>query len=206
MSEPARQAHWRKVYKEKGEKQVSWFQEKPAISLELIHGIGVKQNSSIIDIGGGASRLVDVLVRDGYRDLTVLDLSDDAVAIARSRLAERAGLVKWLVADMTEWEPSREYDLWHDRAAFHFLTEAADRAAYLDRLTRAIRPGGHTIIGTFAIDGPERCSGLPVMRYDATLLSAALGRAFALIGTRRHDHTTPAGRVQQFLFSVFRRV
>jgi trans-aconitate methyltransferase len=206
MSEPARQAHWRKVYKEKGEKQVSWFQEKPAISLELIHGIGVKQNSAIIDIGGGASRLVDVLVRDGYRDLTVLDLSDDAVAITRSRLAERAVLVKWIVADMTEWEPSREYDLWHDRAAFHFLTEAADRAAYLDRLTQAIRPGGHAIIGTFAIDGPERCSGLPVMRYDATLLSAALGRAFALIGTRRHDHTTPAGGVQQFLFSVFRRV
>jgi trans-aconitate methyltransferase len=206
MNEPARQAHWRKVYKEKGEKQVSWFQEKPAISLELIHGIGVKQNSAIIDIGGGASRLVDVLVRDGYRDLTVLDLSDDAVAITRSRLAERAVLVKWIVADMTEWEPSREYDLWHDRAAFHFLTEAADRAAYLDRLTQAIRPGGHAIIGTFAIDGPERCSGLPVMRYDATLLSAALGRAFALIGTRRHDHTTPAGGVQQFLFSVFRRV
>jgi trans-aconitate methyltransferase len=206
MNEPARQAHWRKVYKEKGEKQVSWFQEKPAISLELIHGIGVKQNSAIIDIGGGASRLVDVLVRDGYRDLTVLDLSDDAVAITRSRLAERAVLVKWIVADMTEWEPSREYDLWHDRAAFHFLTEAADRAAYLDRMRQAIRPGGHTIIGTFAIDGPERCSGLPVMRYDATLLSAALGRAFALIGTRRHDHTTPAGGVQQFLFSVFRRV
>ena len=206
MSEPARQAHWRKVYKEKGEKQVSWFQEKPAISLELIHGIGVKQNSAIIDIGGGASRLVDVLVRDGYRDLTVLDLSDDAVAITRSRLVDRAVLVKWIVADMTEWEPSREYDLWHDRAAFHFLTEAADRAAYLDRLTQAIRPGGHSIIGTFAIDGPERCSGLPVMRYDATLLSAALGRAFALIGTRRHDHTTPAGGVQQFLFSVFRRV
>ncbi|MFZ0147153.1 MAG: class I SAM-dependent methyltransferase [Xanthobacteraceae bacterium] len=206
MSEPARQAHWRKVYKEKGEKQVSWFREKPAISLELIHGIGVKQNSAIIDIGGGASRLVDVLIRDGYRDLTVLDLSDDAVAITRSRLAERAVLVKWIVADMTEWEPSREYDLWHDRAAFHFLTEAADRAAYLDRLTQAIGPRGHAIIGTFAIDGPERCSGLPVMRYDATLLSAALGRAFALIGTRRHDHTTPAGGVQQFLFSVFRRV
>jgi len=205
MNEPARQAHWRKVYKEKGEKQVSWFQEKPAISLELIHGIGVKQNSAIIDIGGGASRLVDVLVRDGYRDLTVLDLSDDAVAITRSRLAERAVLVKWIVADMTEWEPSREYDLWHDRAAFHFLTEAADRAAYLDRMRQAIRPGGHAIIATFAIDGPDRCSGLPVMRYDATLLSAALGRAFALIGTRRQDHTTPTGGVQRFLFSVFRR-
>ena len=100
-------------------------------------------------------------------------------------------MVKWIVADVTEWEPSRQYDLWHDRAAFHFLTEAADRAAYLDRMRQAIRPGGHAIIATFAIDGPDRCSGLPVMRYDATLLSAALGRAFALIGTRRQDHTTP---------------
>lgn len=173
--------------------------------MELIHGVGVKPDSAIIDIGGGASRLVDVLVNEGHRDLTVLDLSDEAVAITRSRLAECAALVKWIVADVTEWEPSRQYDLWHDRAAFHFLTEATDRAAYLDRLMRAIRPGGHAIIATFAIDGPERCSGLPVMRYDATLLSAALGRTFALIGTRRHDHTTPTGGVQRFLFSLFRR-
>jgi trans-aconitate methyltransferase len=206
MSEFNRQAHWQKAYKEKGERQVSWFQEKPAISLELIHGVGAKPNSAIIDIGGGASRLVDILVSEGYRDLTVLDLSDDAIAITRSRLAERAVLVKWIVTDVTEWEPSRQYDLWHDRAAFHFLTEAADRAAYLDRLVQAIRRGGHAIIGTFAIDGPERCSGSPVMRYDATLLSAALGPAFALIGTRHHDHTTPTGGLQRFLFSVFRRV
>ena len=206
MSEPGRQAHWRKVYKEKGEKQVSWFQEIPAISLELIHGVGAKPNSAIVDIGGGASRLMDVLLSEGYRDLTVLDLSDDAIAIARSRLGERATLVKWIVTDVTEWEPSRQFDLWHDRAAFHFLTEATDRAAYLDRLMRAVRPGGHAIIATFAIDGPERCSGLPVRRYDATLLSAALGSAFALIGTRRQDHTTPTGGVQRFLFSVFRRV
>jgi len=151
MNELNRQAHWQKVYKDKGEKQVSWFQEKPAISLELIDGVGAKSNSAIIDIGGGASRLVDVLVSEGYRDLTVLDLSDDAIAIARSRLAERAGLVKWIVTDVTEWEPSRHYDLWHDRAAFHFLTEAADRAAYFDRLMQVIRPGGHVIIATFAI-------------------------------------------------------
>jgi SAM-dependent methyltransferase len=206
MSEFSRQAHWRKVYKEKGEYRVSWFQERPAISLELIEAVGTKSNSALIDIGGGASRLVDVLVSKGYRDLTVLDLSDDAIAITRSRLAERAAMVKWLVTDVTEWEPSRHYDLWHDRAAFHFLTDAADRAAYLDHLIHAVRPGGHAIIGTFAIDGPERCSGLPVIRYDATVLSAALGRAFALIATRRHDHTTPTGSVQQFLFSVFRRV
>jgi trans-aconitate methyltransferase len=205
MSELNRQAHWQKAYKEKGEKQVSWFQEKPAISLELIHGAGVKPNSAIIDIGGGASRLVDVLLSEGCRDLTVLDLSDEAVAITRARLAERAALVKWIVTDVTEWAPSRQYDLWHDRAAFHFLTDAADRAAYLDRLRQAIRPGGHAVIATFAIDGPERCSGLPVMRYDATLLSAVLGPAFALIGTRRQDHTTPMGGLQRFLFSVFRR-
>jgi 2-polyprenyl-3-methyl-5-hydroxy-6-metoxy-1,4-benzoquinol methylase len=169
MSEPRRQAHWRKVYKDKG--------EKPATSLELIHGVGAKPNSAIVDLGGGASRLVDVLVSEGYCDLTVLDLSDDAIAITRSRLAERAALVKWIVADVTEWEPSRQYDLWHDRAAFHFLTEATDRAAYLDRLMQAIRPGGHAIIATFAIDGPGRCSGLPVIRYDATLKPITSGIA-----------------------------
>ncbi len=206
MSEFNRQAHWQKAYKEKGERQVSWFQEKPAISLELIHGVGAKPDSAIIDVGGGASRLVDVLLSEGYRDLTVLDLSDGAISIARSRLAERAALVKWIVTDVTEWEPSQQYDLWHDCAAFHFLTDAADRTAYIDRLTKAVRPGGHAIIATFAIDGPERCSGLPVMRYDATLLSATLGPTFALIGTRRHDHTTPTGGVQRFLFSVFTRV
>ena len=200
-----RLAHWQNVYKEKAENQVSWFQETPAISLELIEAIHPKFDSAIIDIGGGASRLVDVLVRAGYRDLSVLDVSENAIAMAKARMGESTAMVKWIVADVTQWEPTRRYDLWHDRAAFHFLSEAADRTAYVERLTSALRPGGHAIIGTFAVDGPERCSGLPVVRYDAELLSATLGKAFAFVETRRHDHRTPMGSVQLFQFSIFRR-
>ena len=206
MSELNRQAHWQRVYKEKGENQVSWFQERPIISLELIEAAGVDHSSAIIDIGGGASRLVDVLGETGYRDLTVLDVSESAVSIAKMRLGERAAMVKWIVADVTQWQPTRSYDLWHHHAAFHFLTDESDRSAYIDRLTKAVRPGGHAIIGTFALDGPERCSGLPVVRYDATQLSAKLTPAFALVDMRRDDHKTPWGAIQHFQFSVFRRV
>ena len=206
MSELNRQAHWQRVYKEKGENQVSWFQERPTISLELIEAAGLDRSSAIIEIGGGASRLVDVLGETGYRDLTVLDISESAVSIAKMRLGERAAMVKWIVADVTQWQPTRSYDLWHDRAAFHLLTDESDRTAYIDRLTKAVRPGGHAIIGTFALDGPERCSGLPVVRYDATQLSAALTPAFALVDMRRDDHKTPWGAIKHFQFSVFRRV
>jgi 2-polyprenyl-3-methyl-5-hydroxy-6-metoxy-1,4-benzoquinol methylase len=200
-----RLAHWQNVYKEKAENQVSWFQETPAVSLELIEAVHQKFDSAIIDIGGGASRLVDVLVREGYRDLTVLDVSENAIAMAKARLGEPAEMVKWIVADVTQWEPTRRYDLWHDRAAFHFLTEAPDRTAYVECLADALRPGGYAIIATFAMDGPERCSGLPVVRYDAARLSATLGNAFAFVETRRHDHRTPMGGVQRFQFSIFRR-
>jgi ubiquinone/menaquinone biosynthesis C-methylase UbiE len=206
MGEFSRQAHWHQVYKDKGENQVSWFQERPAISLELIEALGAKPSSAIIDIGGGASRLVDALIEQGYRDLTVLDLSESAVSVAKLRLGKRAAMVKWIVADVTQWEPSSSYDLWHDRAAFHFLTEQSDRTAYIERLSRAVRPGGHAIIGTFALDGTERCSGLPVVRYDAAQLSVMLAPSFALVDTRRHDHTTPWGAIQHFQFSVLRRV
>lgn len=181
------------------------FQERPAISLELIEALGAKPNSAIIDIGGGASRLVDSLIEKGYRDLTVLDLSESAVSIAKARLGKNAAAVRWIVADVTHWEPTRSYDLWHDRAAFHFLTEASDRSAYIDRLTKAVTRGGHAIIGTFAMDGPERCSGLPVVRYDGTRLSAALAPSFELVDTRRDDHETPWGAIQHFQFSLFRR-
>ena len=206
MEQLARQHHWENVYKEKGEYQVSWFQETPAVSLELLGIVGATPKSAVIDIGGGASRLVDALIDRNYGDVTVLDLSEPAIAIAKARLGERAVAVAWIVGDVTRWEPPRSYDVWHDRAAFHFLTEAGDRTAYAARLTRALRPGGHAIIGTFAMDGPERCSGLPVVRYDATRLSEVLGDSFALVETRRHEHQTPMGGTQRFQFSVFRRV
>jgi trans-aconitate methyltransferase len=203
MNDLSRQHHWEKVYTTRGESEVSWFQETPALSLELIALVGAMPNSAIIDIGGGASRLVDHLVSRGYQDLTVLDLSAAALASARSRIGGKADRVTWITAGL--WQPSRSYDVWHDRAAFHFLTEPNDQAAYIARLRRALRAGGHAIIATFAPDGPERCSGLMVSRYDADALAATLGAGFELIDTRRHDHTTPWGSVQKFQFSTFRR-
>lgn len=200
----SRQAHWQDIYTTKGEKDVSWFQENPAPSLELLVIVKATPHSAIIDIGGGASRLVDMLLSQGYDDVTVLDLCEAALATARTRLGEKAADVKWVIADVTKWEPSRLYDVWHDRAAFHFLTEPADQAIYASQLRRALRPGGHAIIGTFAPDGPERCSGLPVARHDASSLAAILGAAFEIIDTRHHEHVTPSGAVQRFQFSTFR--
>jgi SAM-dependent methyltransferase len=200
-----RQAHWDHVYSAKAENEMSWFQENPAISLDLIRAAGAKPGASIIDIGGGASRLADALLDAGFADLTILDLSESALAIAKARLGPRSAKVAWIVADATTWEPARTYDLWHDRAAFHFLTDAADRAAYAERVTKAVRPGGHVIIGTFAPDGPERCSGLPVFRHDAASIGTVLGNGFELLESRCQEHVTPAGHTQRFQFSLFRR-
>ena len=162
-------------------------------------------DASIIDIGGGASRLADALVAEGFHSVSVLDVSEKALATSRDRLGPRAENVAWIVADVTAWRPDKSYDLWHDRAAFHFLTEPADRAAYAECVRNAVRPGGHVIIGTFAPDGPERCSGLPVVRHDAASIGEVLGPSFKLIESRRHDHLTPGGTVQRFQFSRFQR-
>jgi SAM-dependent methyltransferase len=205
MNDASRQTHWENVYTTKGEKEVSWFQENPAPSLDLIVLAGVTEDAAIIDIGGGASRLVDELLTRNFRRITVLDLSGAALDAAAKRLGDAASGVRWIVADITKWKPTQTYDLWHDRAAFHFLTDEADQAAYVDRLKRSVRPGGTVIIGTFAPDGPERCSGLPIVRHDATSLGNTLGNDFLLIDTRRHDHATPGGAVQRFQFSTFRR-
>ncbi|SRR6266700_3019182 len=205
MHNESRQAHWEGVYTRKSEHEVSWFQENPAPSLELIAQVGATAASAVIDIGGGASRLVDNLLGRGFQDVTVLDLSEAALEAAKARLGTRAGQVHWIVADATVWEPLRAYDIWHDRAAFHFLTEDRDRVAYVERLERGLKLGGYAIIATFALDGPERCSGLPVVRYDAASLGRTLGRAFQLVDTRRHAHATPWGSDQSFQFSVLRR-
>jgi SAM-dependent methyltransferase len=206
MSTEDRHDHWQKVYTSKGENEVSWFQESPAPSLELIERVSANPASDVIDIGGGASRLVDALIERGFSAVTVLDLSEAALATAKARLGARAKRIQWVAGDVTIWEPRQSYDIWHDRAAFHFLTEARDRAAYLSRLRQAVRPGGHAIIATFALDGPERCSGLPVMRYDAASLAEMLGEDFVLVEARGHRHTTPWQSTQQFQFSIFRRV
>jgi SAM-dependent methyltransferase len=209
MGDASRQAHWENVYTTKGENEVSWFQQSPSPSLELIAQTGAVNHSAIIDIGGGASRLVDHLVEQGFEDVTVLDLSGAALAAAKTRLEShlgaRAERVSWIVADATIWEPAKSYDVWHDRAAFHFLTGASDRAAYVARLGRCLKIGGHAIIATFALDGPEKCSGLPVARYDSASLGQTLGTMFKLVHTQRHEHATPWDSRQIFQFSVFRR-
>ena len=201
----SRRAYWEGIYTNKSEREVSWFQENPAASLELIVPLGVTAASAIIDVGGGSSRLVDNLVQRGFEDVTVLDFSEAALEAAKARLRRDAAHVHWVVADVTTWEPLKTYEIWHDRAAFHFLTEEHDRSAYVARLARALKAGGYAIIATFAIDGPERCSGLPAVRYDPASLGKTLGRAFELVDTRRHTHATPWGTEQLFQFSVFRR-
>ena len=204
MNDLSRRAHWENVYTTKSENEVSWFQENPAPSLELIDLAEPTPVTAIVDIGGGASRLVDSLVARGLHHVTVLDLSEAALAAAKTRLGDNAN-VRWVAADVTSWNPTQTYDIWHDRAAFHFLTDGGDRAAYVTRLKQAVKPGGHVVIGTFAIDGPERCSGLPVNRYDAARLAAELGKGFRLIDARRHEHTTPWGAIQRFQFCIFQR-
>lgn len=204
MSTADRQTHWQGVYQTKHEDEVSWFQESADVSLDLIQAIGVSPDAAIIDVGGGTSRLVDGLMRAGFHSLSVLDLSETALATARARLGMQAEKVDWIVADVTAWAPQRIYDIWHDRAAFHFLIEPRDQAAYAERVRRAVRSGGHVIIGTFAPDGPERCSGLPVIRHDAASIGVVLGETFVLMETRRHEHATPWGTIQRFQFNLFR--
>ncbi|MBR0693903.1 trans-aconitate 2-methyltransferase [Bradyrhizobium lablabi] len=205
MTVPDRQSHWQTVYLTKNEQEVSWSQADPQPSLRLIESVAATPRASIIDIGGGASRLVDTLLRNGFDAVTVLDLSEAALRTASERIGPAANTVRWIAADATVWQPPQPFDIWHDRAAFHFLVEERDRSAYLERLHRGVRPGGHAIIGTFALDGPEKCSGLPVQRYDPASLSQAIGKAFEPIAHQYHRHVTPWGSTQSFQFSVLRR-
>lgn len=200
-----RREHWQGVYAKHAVDEVSWYQERPATSLALVRRAAAPPGAAVVDVGGGASRLVDALLDDGYVRVAVLDVSETALARARARLGERAGRVEWLAADVTRWRPARPFDVWHDRALFHFLVDSGERAAYRAALAAALRPGGHAILGTFAPDGPERCSGLPVVRYDAAALSAELGPAYRLVEELAEDHVTPAGKVQRFRFARLER-
>ena len=208
MTSPAGkgQAHWDSVYAAKKVEEVSWFQVRPVLSLEFIARTGKEKGSSIIDVGGGASRLVDALLDEGFQRVTVLDISVEALARARERLGDRARLVTWIAGDITRWEPPSRYDVWHDRAVFHFLVSPEERRAYKEALAAALPLGAQAIIGTFALNGPERCSGLPVARYEPDTLAAELGPAFRLVESTHDDHLTPGGKVQRFQFSRFVRV
>jgi SAM-dependent methyltransferase len=197
--------HWQRTYRTKAEAETSWHQDSPEPSLTLITAAATSPASPIVDIGGGASCLVDHLVRLGYSKVSVLDLSSSALTRAQSRLGAQAATVEWIAADITTWTPVKLYEVWHDRATFHFMVTEADRTAYLARLKQALMPGGCAILATFALDGPETCSGLPVMRYDPAGLAETLGSEFMPVDSRRHLHRTPWGSVQPFQFSVFRR-
>lgn len=195
------QAHWNKIYTEKATNQVSWYRPHLETSLAMIEQAGAGPSASIIDVGAGESTLADDLLARGYSDLTVLDISEAAVARSRKRLGDAAQRVTWLVADITkaELEPCF-YDVWHDRAVFHFLANECDRQAYVQQVVRSVKRGGHVIISAFGPEGPTRCSGLEVVRYSADSLHAEFGVNFRLISSSHHLHETPFGTMQQFLY------
>ena len=201
-----RQEHWNEIYRIRGAHDVSWHQRRPDLSLELIAESGVSKDAWIIDVGGGASTLVDSLLDAGYQRLAVLDISGEALALSRTRLGPRAAAVEWFEADVTTFQPSHRYGLWHDRAVFHFLTEAKDRATYRAALEKGLASGGTLIVATFAPEGPERCSGLPVQRWSPESLAQELGPNFALLESKREQHRTPGGTVQHFIWCRFKRL
>jgi len=200
-----RKEHWEHIYATKAPHGVSWFQEHAERSIRLIRETGLLHSASIIDVGGGASTLVDDLIRGGYSNVTVLDLSAAAIAAAKKRLGAQADQVAWVEADVTEVSlPVHGYDLWHDRAVFHFLTSQQERSAYVSAVLRSVRPGGHVIVATFSEAGPTQCSGLPVMRYSAGTLHAEFGDPFVLLRHEKEKHRTPTGNVQEFVYCYCR--
>ncbi|MHB1674105.1 MAG: class I SAM-dependent methyltransferase [Acidobacteriaceae bacterium] len=205
MNEFQAREHWQQMYSTRQEQELSWFEEAPAISIELLLTPQLDTDAPVLDVGGGASRLVDALLNRGFTRPAVLDISEAALEKSKLRLAGRASQVHWIVADITEWKPDRQYRAWHDRAVFHFLTAEEHRRAYRSVLEKAVAPGGIVVMGTFALDGPERCSGLPVQRYSPESLAAELGPAFACTAVRCIDHATPVGKTQRFQFSRFVR-
>jgi ubiquinone/menaquinone biosynthesis C-methylase UbiE len=203
---PAVDDHWEAVYRTGDARSVSWFRPHLDVSLRLLERAGLGNASHVIDVGGGASTLVDDLVARGVAHVTVLDLSDTALDVARRRLRDRAMDVTWCTGDVTRIALApAAFDLWHDRAVLHFLTDAEPVAAYVRQVERALRPGGHAVIGGFASDGPERCSGLPVARRDPRDIAETFGPAFDLVDEAREEHTTPGGATQRFAYAVLRR-
>ncbi len=195
-----RKEHWENVYRNKSPHEVSWYQEDPALSLRLIRSTRVALDAPIIDVGGGASLLVEKLCAEAYTNIGVLDISANALAHAKERLAEKTCRVHWYEEDVTRFKPPQRFALWHDRAVFHFLTAEADRNSYVSVLRQVLKPGGHVIIMAFAINGPLKCSGLDIVQYDADKLMKTLGPGFELIETGHETHTTPAGGQQKFAY------
>ena len=201
-----RDEHWNRVYETKASNAVSWYQATPVRSLGLLDAVGAGPDTAIIDVGGGDSTLVDALLARGHRNVTVLDISPAALDRAAARLGPESGAVRWIAADITAAElPAAAYEIWHDRAVFHFLVDASDRARYRAAVARSLRPGGHVLMSTFATDGPPRCSGLDVVRYDPEDLLQEFGNDYALVSGGHDDHQTPAGRTQRFTWAILQR-
>lgn len=194
--------HWDGRYRDVGDTQVSWFQERPERSLSLIAEVSTPHDS-VVDVGGGASRLVDLLLDRGYHDVTVVDLSQEALSMSRARVGDAP--VRWIVADVRDWTPDRTFDVWHDRAAYHFLVDPADQQLYWDLVRSSVPVGGHVVLATFAADGPQMCSGLPVRRYGPADLVAAMGEGFRVLRTLDEQHATPSGGQQSFLWLLAER-
>jgi SAM-dependent methyltransferase len=197
--------HWQRVWTSKPPADVSWYEREPATSLQLIGAVALPKDGHVVDVGGGASTLVDHLLGQGFTRVTVVDISDAALEVARNRLGQLGEAVRWLVADVRQLDLKEQVDLWHDRAVFHFLTTPSDQDAYLSALRKAVRPGGHVVIATFGRRGPQKCSGLRVERYDADKLSRRLGAGFERRRVLEREHVTPSGATQDFTYGLFRR-
>lgn len=198
--------HWEHIYETKAPTKVSWYQEHAQFSLQYIRNTGIRKTGHIIDVGGGASTLVDDLIADGFQHITVLDISGTALQLTRQRLGAKARTVNWIEADITQADlPDQSFDLWHDRAVFHFLTQPVDRQHYIDTVRHAVRPGGHVIVATFATDGPDHCSGLEVMRYNADGLHEEFGKDFELVSSSPETHHTPFNTEQKFIYCYCRK-
>lgn len=199
-------AHWTQVYQTKAVNDVSWYQEHPEQSLAFIRSTGIAPDAAIIDVGAGASTLVDDLIANGYRDITLLDISEPALDVVRSRLGETPAHISYLAGDITTIDlPHHHYDLWHDRAVFHFLTDPDQQRRYIEQVTHAVKPGGHVIVATFGPNGPEKCSGLTTARYDAESLHRVFGSHFTLTDSLMETHKTPWGSEQQFVYCYCRK-
>ncbi len=201
-----RHQHWENIYQAKKLSEVSWYQPTPATSLAFFKEFKVPLTAKIIDIGGGDSLLVDHLLNLGYKDITVLDISETAIERAKTRLGDRAQQVTWIVADATTFQPTQKYDFWHDRAAFHFLTSDNDIDAYLETVQQNLRPNGILVIGTFSENGPKKCSGIDIHQYSERSMIVRLQKFFTKIKCSTVDHTTPSGTIQNFIFCSFKKM
>ena len=205
MEEFNREAHWQKIYTTKQLNEVSWYQQTPTTSLEYFSQLNIPLNASIIDVGGGDSFLVDHLLNLGYTNITILDISLAAIIRAKERLAEKSSLVKWIVSDVVHFKPEEKYDVWHDRAAFHFLTDAEDINQYKKITSNHISKNGYLIVGTFSKEGPTKCSGINIQQYSKEDLEQTFSENFNLQSSQFINHSTPFNTIQQFIFCCFQK-